>query len=213
MCTYIYVYVYISKEKFNYHIWSKILRRYVDPCNGKVNFEALYRHKEKVDEFIACLSVFGPNSTPHAFTTMYDRMAYYINAYNALVIFAILEFWPINSILDIRTGFLCLSSVDPLHCHRGSVMADNPLTYLQSCKHHSHKSKRNNNNNNNNGIYDNTLLYDYCSMTKHAQQQGRQRQRRATKKPRLRAGDTIGRYRYEQERMVTVIKMVMDKWK
>eukprot|EP00483_Globobulimina_turgida_P004471 UN04480 len=100
------------REDFSYTIWSKILRRYVSPVSGRVNYYALLKKRELLEEFVATLAVFGPESTPSLFNTKYDKIAYWINAYNALVIFAILRYFPIGTVLDVRTGFFCCSSSD-----------------------------------------------------------------------------------------------------
>ena len=57
------------------------------------------------------MSIAGPRSTPERFRTEPERLAYYLNAYNALVLFAVIDNWPIESVhdvhgwLDPRKGF------------------------------------------------------------------------------------------------------------
>jgi len=104
------------REDFDYNLWSKILGRYVSPKSGRVNYSALRKRRELLEEFVGMLAVFGPESTPSLFSTKMERMAYWINAYNALVLFAVLEYFPVGTILDIRSGFLCCSSSD-YHLH------------------------------------------------------------------------------------------------
>ena len=107
------------REDFDYNLWSKILGRYVSPKSGRVNYHGLRKRRELLEEFVAMLAVFGPNSTPHLFNTKMEQMAYWINAYNALVLFAVVELFPVDSILDIRTGFCCCSSSDyHLYCQQ-----------------------------------------------------------------------------------------------
>ena len=100
------------REDFDYNLWSKILGRYVSPKSGRVNYRGLRKRRELLEEFVGMLAVFGPDSTPSLFATKFERMAYWINAYNALVLFAVIEHFPVDTILDIRTGFCCCTSSD-----------------------------------------------------------------------------------------------------
>ena len=100
------------REDFNYNLWSKVLSRFVSPKSGKVDYRRLLKKKHLLEEHVAMLAVFGPQSTPSLFTQTNEQMAYWINAYNALVIFGICEYFPIDSITNVRTGWFCCSSSD-----------------------------------------------------------------------------------------------------
>merc|ERR1712228_1114336 len=100
------------REDFNYNIWSKILNRFVSPKSGKVDYRRLLKKKHLLEEHVAMLAVFGPQSTPSLFTQTNEKIAYWINAYNALVIFGICAYFPIDSVTNIKTGWLCCSSRD-----------------------------------------------------------------------------------------------------
>ncbi len=55
--------------------------------DGLVDYAALRRdHAGDLERYLDALGRFGPTSTPAAFPTEADRLAYYLNAYNALML-------------------------------------------------------------------------------------------------------------------------------
>ena len=80
--------------------YGALLERYV--VDGKVDYQGLHAEKEVLRRFTATLAEVGPESAPERFPTEADRLAYYINAYNALVLLAVVEHWPISSVQDVR---------------------------------------------------------------------------------------------------------------
>ncbi|MBT8470472.1 MAG: DUF547 domain-containing protein [Myxococcales bacterium] len=94
---------------FDYSWWNAALGRWVRP--GGVDYEAVRADEEELRRFIATLGTIGPRVTPERFSTDPERLSYYINAYNALVLFAVVDNWPIDTVhdvhgwLDPRAGF------------------------------------------------------------------------------------------------------------
>ena len=68
---------------------------------GGVDYDALSRDG-RLDRYVATLATWGPESAPGDFPTEASRLAYSINAYNALVLFAVKRAWPIGSVHDVR---------------------------------------------------------------------------------------------------------------
>jgi hypothetical protein len=99
----------LPAEGFDYQWWNDALGRWVH--DGRVDYEAVRAEEDDLRRFVATLSVAGPRSTPERFRTEPERLAYYLNAYNALVLFAVIDNWPIESVhdvhgwLDPRKGF------------------------------------------------------------------------------------------------------------
>ncbi|MFW2388080.1 MAG: DUF547 domain-containing protein [Polyangiales bacterium] len=89
-----------ASESFDYGWWNEALGRWVRP--GGVDYEAAREEEGDLRRFIATLSAIGPEATPGRFTTEPERLSYYINAYNALVLFAVLDNWPIETVHDVR---------------------------------------------------------------------------------------------------------------
>lgn len=70
--------------------WSKVLEAYVDE-RGQVDFERLAADRTELDEFVGFVSRIAPWSHPERFPTESDRLAYHINAYNALAMRGVLD--------------------------------------------------------------------------------------------------------------------------
>jgi len=85
---------------FDYDWWNGALGRWVSPAG--VDYDAVRSEEGDLRRFVATLGQFGPRATPERFTTEPERLAYYINAYNALVLFAVVDYWPISTVHDVR---------------------------------------------------------------------------------------------------------------
>ena len=81
--------------------WAIVLRQNVR--DGMVDYARLRSSREALDRYLGLISVVGPESTPNLFRTPSDQMCYYINAYNACVLRAVLELYPTSSIHRIET--------------------------------------------------------------------------------------------------------------
>ena len=94
---------------FEYTWWNGALGRWAR--DGGVDYDAVRAEEKDLRRFVATLGAVGPKSTPERFATEPERLAYYLNAYNALVLFAVIDNWPLTSVhdvhgwLDPREGF------------------------------------------------------------------------------------------------------------
>lgn len=77
--------------------WDVLLQIYVDD-EGQVNYEGFKESTEKLDGYLKNLAV----NYPSAKWPKEERLAYYINLYNAGTIKLILDNYPVKSIKDIR---------------------------------------------------------------------------------------------------------------
>jgi hypothetical protein len=89
-----------AQSGFDYGWWNASLGRWVHPTG--VDYDAVRADEANLRRFIATLGEIGPRATPERFTTQPERLAYYINAYNALVLFAVVDNWPIQTVHDVR---------------------------------------------------------------------------------------------------------------
>jgi len=80
-------------ESFSYDDWSDVLSRFVDE-SGRVDYEALATDRVALDRFVAAIQSTGPTSRPELFQNDDERLAYYINSYNALVFEGVLSRGP-----------------------------------------------------------------------------------------------------------------------
>lgn len=69
--------------------WATVLRDHVK--GGLVDYDGLTRDRDPLDRYYALISAMGPNTAPDQFPTRSHKMAYGINAFNALVLCAVLE--------------------------------------------------------------------------------------------------------------------------
>ncbi len=78
---------------FSYDDWNNVLERFVDQ-NGLVDYAGLRQDRDVLDRFLESIGTTGPETDPDMFPTREDRLAYYINAYNALVFQGVLSLSP-----------------------------------------------------------------------------------------------------------------------
>ncbi len=84
-------------EAFNHDSWDDVLAKYVSK-DGNVDYSGLKKSRGVLLKYIELLA----NNTPNDDWTKEDKLAYWINAYNALTIDLILRNYPIKSIKDIK---------------------------------------------------------------------------------------------------------------
>ncbi len=89
-----------TSHGFDYRWWDEALGRWVQ--DGLVDYEAVRAEERDLRRFIATLAVAGPGATPARFSTEPERLAYYLNAYNALVLLGVVQSWPIESVQDVH---------------------------------------------------------------------------------------------------------------
>lgn len=73
-----------------YEHWAQVLTRFVNE-RGEVDFRALARERGNLDAFLDYVARVSPRSTPEAFASREAKLAYYINAYNALAMFNVVD--------------------------------------------------------------------------------------------------------------------------
>ena len=93
----------MTAAPFSYAPWTSILEAIVT-ADGKVDYARLAAQRAHLDEFIGTLAAASPDSHPAWFPTEEDRLAYWINAYNAFTLHAIISEYPITSVWKTRDG-------------------------------------------------------------------------------------------------------------
>ncbi len=69
---------------FDHGDWTLVLERFVDR-QGLVDYAALAKNRATFDRYLERIKKVSPRSHPQLFPTRDDALAYYLNAYNALV--------------------------------------------------------------------------------------------------------------------------------
>jgi hypothetical protein len=86
-------------KPFSYSEYGEVLKKYVNK-NGLVNYKQLQNNRQQLDSFIQSLAVVNPKT--YEFWTEQEKIAFWINSYNALTLKSIIDQNPLkNSIKDI----------------------------------------------------------------------------------------------------------------
>ncbi|TME76195.1 MAG: DUF547 domain-containing protein [Chloroflexi bacterium] len=93
----------LTPEAFSYDSWDALLREVVTP-DGRVDYPRLAERRDVLGRFIAELRAASPESDPGRFPTPESRLAYWLNAYNAFTLDAIIAEYPIRSVWKTRDG-------------------------------------------------------------------------------------------------------------
>lgn len=96
-----------DSKPISHEIWDNLLREYVDEY-GLVDYQGLSADSARFQEYLALLESAHPNDSNW---TQNERLAYWINAYNAFTVELILDYYPVASIKDIKNGIPFVSTV------------------------------------------------------------------------------------------------------
>jgi hypothetical protein len=88
-------------ETFNYQSYTDVLSGYVDQ-KGLVNYRQLVANPTGLEEFYSQIATYSPDSHPQLFPTGNDRLAYWINGYNATVLKGVVHSYPIDSVEMVK---------------------------------------------------------------------------------------------------------------
>lgn len=86
-----------SIKTFNHSSWNILLQKHVSN-KGHVDYKAFKSNRNELINYITYLG----DHVPQDSWTREDKLAYWINAYNAMTIDLILRYYPIKSIKDIK---------------------------------------------------------------------------------------------------------------
>lgn len=87
----------IESSTFSHKRWNTLLQKYVS-ASGNVNYEKFKADKTTLVVYIDELA----HNTPKSNWSKNEKLAYWINAYNALTIDLIIKNYPVKSIKDIK---------------------------------------------------------------------------------------------------------------
>lgn len=68
--------------------WAQVLLDSVDE-RGQIDFAGLARQPEALEHWVAYIATVSPKTDPDRYPTVNDRLAYYIDAYNALAMYGV----------------------------------------------------------------------------------------------------------------------------
>ena len=91
----------IDPNIFSNERFDRMLQQYVND-RGLVDYTALSKDSEDLEGYYYLITVYSPDSHPQLFPSEQDKLAYWINAYNAGAIKTVLTYYPIDSVIDVK---------------------------------------------------------------------------------------------------------------
>ncbi len=89
-----------TPEAFPHSLLDAVLQEHVTPA-GTVDYGKLGADA-RLGRYVAHLARYSPASHPKLFPTRAHELAYWCNAYNALVLYGVTKHWPIASVRDVQ---------------------------------------------------------------------------------------------------------------
>lgn len=87
-------------DTFSHERLDGFLERFVDE-DGRVDYWSATTDRGDLERYLAAVAARSPDSHPELFPTQGERLAYWLNGYNAWVLRAVLEYYPIESVQDV----------------------------------------------------------------------------------------------------------------
>ena len=91
-------------QSFSHQSLAQLLTRFVE--QGRVDYQAWSEDEQslnQLDQYLAAVARFSPENAPQKFKHKNESLAYWVYAYNAVVIKSILNHWPLSSVNDLTT--------------------------------------------------------------------------------------------------------------
>jgi len=100
-----------SVSVFSHAAYDAVLSGYVNEF-GMVDYKRLLENRTALDDYVEQLAGSSPESEPGLFPSKEHEMAYWINAYNALMMRAVLDHYPIDSVTEIKVAHGVFSRIN-----------------------------------------------------------------------------------------------------
>ncbi len=93
----------LQSAPFDHSVWDRLLKAYVSE-SSEVDYAALKADRADLDEYVSRLGESSPTNRPELFPDKAAELAYWLNAYNALVIRGVVDNYPTRSVTHL--GYL-----------------------------------------------------------------------------------------------------------
>ena len=94
----------VAAEGFDHSPWDVLLKQYVNAI-GEVDYASLKANRGPLDAYVASLAATSPDSRKELFSDRAAELAYWLNAYNALIIRGVVDAYPAKSVRDLGALF------------------------------------------------------------------------------------------------------------
>jgi len=98
----------VEVPRYSDQVYFDLVRKYTFNDGEKVDYEAWKDSVEDIkllNQQVAMIAGVSPDSHPELFPTRAMQRSYWINSYNTLILHAVLEYWPLESVQDIKISF------------------------------------------------------------------------------------------------------------
>ena len=89
-----------TPQTFSHVEFDRVLQHFVDG-DGRVDYIALKDSSQALDRYFGLIARYSPDSHPELFSTDESRLTYWLNAYNAAAMKAVVRRYPITSVQDV----------------------------------------------------------------------------------------------------------------
>ncbi len=96
-----------DSKPISHDTWDSLLQKHVTD-EGWVDYKGFIQDSSKLNKYLELLSANHPNDQ---FWSRDERLAYWINAYNAFTVKLIVDNYPVKSIKDIKNGIPFVNTV------------------------------------------------------------------------------------------------------
>jgi hypothetical protein len=93
-----------ASAPFSHDAWASVLDTHVSD-GGLVDYAAIQADRRGLDTYVAQLAAASPDSHPALFPDDEARLAYWINAYNALAVLAVVDRPGLDKVVDNKVDF------------------------------------------------------------------------------------------------------------
>jgi len=83
--------------------WKKLLLKAVQ--GDKVDYDLLIKNQDVLEQYMTWIATHGPLSNRYSIREEKRKICYYANAYNAAVVYGVLQHWPITSVKEVESGW------------------------------------------------------------------------------------------------------------
>lgn len=97
----------VATATLDHNAWERFLKEYVRPHSSGVNRVA-YAKVRSSDKAVLDRYVKNLTEVPISRYNRDEQLAYWINLYNALTVKVVLDYYPVQSIRDIKSGFFSI---------------------------------------------------------------------------------------------------------
>lgn len=97
----------VTAEQYSNAAFIELLHRFRND-DGNLDYDAWSQSQPDLlalEQQVRLLAKISPDSHPEQFADRSAVRSYWVNTYNTLVIHAVLEYWPLDSVRDVRVSF------------------------------------------------------------------------------------------------------------